>query len=84
MDFFKEVGGVKYTSAPELRKGVDDSGFIADNDQIQPSFEEFWNGLTTNVAEIERRINGAAAVFSVSKLATLCCVLLCKCASAVL
>jgi len=71
MDYFKDVGGVKYTSAPELRRGADDSGFIGHRDQIQPTFNEFWNGLITNVDEIERRTNeaqssrkSAAAVFA--------------------
>jgi len=70
MDYFKDVGGVKYTSAPELRRGPDVSGFVADADQIQPTFNEFWNGLITNVDEIERRTNEAdssrksAAVFA--------------------
>ena len=64
MDYFKAVGGVKYTSAPELREGLNHSGFLAKREQIQPSFDEFWNGLTTNVAEIERRINGGAVATS--------------------
>ena len=77
MDYFKDVGGVKYTSAPELRKGPDPSGFVADKDQIQPSFDEVWNGLTVNVEEIERRISRAVA-FSPTKLATVVCFLLSK------
>lgn len=77
MDYFKDIGGVKYTSAPELREGLDHGEFIAHKDQIQPSFEEFWNGLTTNVEEIERRIN-RAAVYSPVKPAIVVCVLLSK------
>jgi len=75
MDYFKDVGRVKYTSAPELREGLGDSGFIAYKGQIQPSFDEFWNGLTVNVEEIERRIN-KAVVFAPSLPTIVVCVLL--------
>ena len=77
MDFFKDVGGVKYTSAPELRKGLGGSGFIAHKDLIQPTFDEFWNGLITNVDEIQRKIN-KAVVFSAAKPAIVICVLFSK------
>ena len=77
MDYFKDIGGVKYTSAPELREGFNYSGFIAHVDQIQPSFEEFWNGLTTNLVEIERRTSEATK-FSPLKPQIVVCVLLCK------
>ena len=74
MDYFKDIGGVKYTSAPELREGRNHSGFVAHKDQIQPSFNEFWNGLTTNIDEIERRIS-EAVVFPPTKSAIAVCVL---------
>jgi len=77
MDYFKDIGGVKFTSAPELREGLNGSGFIADKRQIQPSFDEFWNGLITNVEEIERRTN-TAVIFSPLKPATVVCIMLCK------
>jgi len=68
MDYFKDIGGVKYTSAPELREGLNHSGFLADQSQIQPTFEEVWNGLTTNIDEIARR-TGAAVMFSPTRSA---------------
>jgi len=82
MDYFKDVGGVKYTSAPELREGLNHSGFIAKQEQIQPSFEEFWNGLTTNIEEIEQRINQAVVFSSTKPTIGVCslfvCILFCK------
>ena len=41
MDFFKEFGGVKYTATPELRG----NSFVAATSQIEPSYQEVWNGL---------------------------------------
>jgi carboxypeptidase A2 len=41
MDFSKARAGIKYTTTPELRG----NNFIISADQIQPSFEEVWNGL---------------------------------------
>jgi len=41
MDYFKGVGGVKYTSTPELRG----NNFVISNTQIPLSFNEVWNGL---------------------------------------
>jgi len=41
MDYFKEFGGVKYTSTPELRG----NSFVVPNTQIPLSFNEVWNGL---------------------------------------
>jgi len=76
MDYFKDVGGVKYTSAPELREGLNHSGFVAHKEQIQPSFDEFWNGLTTNIDEIDRRIS-EAVVFPPTKPAIAACVMFC-------
>jgi len=76
MDYFKDIGGVKYTSAPELREGLNHSGFLADQSQIQPTFEEVWNGLTTNIDEIARR-TGAAVMFSPTRSAIIVGVLLC-------
>ena len=75
MDYFKDAGGVKYTSTAELRAGrsMKGKGFVVSREQIQPSFDEFWNGLTTNVAEINR-----AGAFSPAKPAIVVCVILCK------
>jgi len=77
MDYFKAVGGVKYTAMPELREGLNGSGFVAKPEQIQPTFEELWNGLTTNIKEIERSINQAGAL-SPTKRAIVVCILFCK------
>ena len=74
MDYFKDVCGVKYTSSPELREGLNNSGFLAKQEQIQPTFDEFWNGLTTNIEEIERRIN-QAVLSSPSLPAIVVCIL---------
>jgi carboxypeptidase A2 len=41
MDYFKDVGGVKYTALPELRG----NSFIVSTAQIEPSFNEVWNGF---------------------------------------
>ena len=48
MDWGIEKGGCKYAFAPELRGLF----FTANPDQIQPSFEEFFNGVKAMVAEI--------------------------------
>jgi carboxypeptidase A2 len=53
MDYFKAVGGVKYVATPELRG----DSFVADKSEIQPSFEELWNGITTAIATIEGLAN---------------------------
>jgi carboxypeptidase A2 len=49
MDYFKAFAGVKYTATPELRG----NSFIVAASEIQPSFEEVWNGLTTAISTIE-------------------------------
>jgi carboxypeptidase A2 len=41
MDYFKGVAGVKYTATPELRG----DGFVVDASEIEPSFNEVWNGF---------------------------------------
>ena len=48
-DYFKGVYGTKYPICPELRG----NSFIIDASQIQPSFEEVWNGVVEMVAAIE-------------------------------
>lgn len=49
MDFVKEKAGVKYSYTPELRG----PGFNPPKNQIQPSYEEFWNGFKKLITEIE-------------------------------
>ena len=49
MDYFKAVGGVKHVSTPELR-GDD---FVIDAVEIQPSYEELWNGIVVAINTIE-------------------------------
>jgi hypothetical protein len=44
MDYFKDVGGVKYTVLPELRGG----SFVVSKALIEPSFNEVWNGLVAH------------------------------------
>lgn len=48
VDYFK-AAGVMYTATTELRG----NSFIAAASQIQPSFEEMWNGITTAISTIE-------------------------------
>ena len=48
-DYIKGVYGVKYPICPELRG----NSFIIDASNIQPSFEEIWNGITTMIYAIE-------------------------------
>ena len=48
-DYAKAVRGWKYTFTPELR-GI---GFIVAPSEIQPSFEEVWNGLLAKEIAIE-------------------------------
>lgn len=48
-DYSKETAGVKYTFTAELRG----NSFIVPADQIQPSFEEVWNGVTAAIATID-------------------------------
>jgi carboxypeptidase A2 len=48
VDYFK-AAGVMYTTTTELRG----NSFIASPAQIQPSFEELWNGITTAISTIE-------------------------------
>lgn len=60
MDYFKEISRVKHTATAELR-GSSYGGFIVDSRQIQPSFNEIWNGLTANVKAVERSTPGKAA-----------------------
>ncbi|CAD5124706.1 DgyrCDS12968 [Dimorphilus gyrociliatus] len=49
VDYVKEKAGVKYSYTPELRG----PGFDPSRDQIQPSYNEFWNGFKKLIAEIE-------------------------------
>jgi carboxypeptidase A2 len=48
-DYSKSSAGVKYTFTPELRG----NSFIVAADQIQPSYEEVWNGVTAAIAIID-------------------------------
>jgi len=54
------VGGIKYTVTVELRGG--DSGFVVDKSDIQPSFNEIWNGLTTHIDAISTSAATSRAV----------------------
>ena len=51
MDYAKGTAGVKYTYTPELRG----DNFVISPIEVQPSFEEVWNGVVAMVASIERR-----------------------------
>ena len=48
MDYSKARAGIKYTTTPELRG----NSFIVNADQIQPSFEEVWSGVTATISAI--------------------------------
>jgi len=48
MDYSKAVGGIKYTYTPELRG----NNFIIAANQIDPSFQEVWNGIVATVRQI--------------------------------
>jgi carboxypeptidase A2 len=48
-DYSKGTSGVKYTFTPELRG----NSFVVAADQIQPSYEEVWNGVTAAIAVID-------------------------------
>ena len=48
-DYVKGAHDVKYPICPEIRG----NGFIVNEDQIQPSYEEMWNGFVAHVVEIE-------------------------------
>jgi carboxypeptidase A2 len=50
MDYSKGVAGVKYTYTPELRG----NSFAVAATNIQPSFEEVWNGVVATVSGIEK------------------------------
>jgi len=47
-DYMKGAHGVKHAICPELRG----NGFIVNQNQIRPSFEEIWNGLVAMFAEL--------------------------------
>ena len=47
-DWAKGVAGVKYPFNPELRG----TGFVTEEEDIQLSFEEIWNGLVAMTDEI--------------------------------
>lgn len=49
IDYGKGVAGIKYTFLPELRG----SNFIVPPSEIQPAFEETWNGIKAAIAAIE-------------------------------
>jgi carboxypeptidase A2 len=49
MDYSHGVAGVPYAFTPELRG----NNFIIAPEQIQPSFEEVWNGIVATVRAIE-------------------------------
>ena len=49
IDYGKEKAGIVYTATPELR-GND---FVVPPAQIDPSFQEIYNGVKAMVAEIE-------------------------------
>jgi carboxypeptidase A2 len=49
MDYSKARAGIKYTTTPELRG----NNFIIAASEIQPSFEEVWNGVTATITAIE-------------------------------
>jgi len=48
-DYVKVVGGIKYSFTPELRGG----GFNPPKSQIEPSFQEMWNGIVAMIKEIK-------------------------------
>ena len=48
MDYSKAQAGIKYTATPELRG----NSFVAAPDQIEPSFQEVWNGVVTAIDTI--------------------------------
>ena len=48
-DYAKATSGIKYTFTAELRG----NSFVAAPDQIQPSFEEVWNGVTALIATVD-------------------------------
>ena len=47
-DWSRDIGGVKYPYTVELRG----RGFVTDEEDIQLSFEEIWNGLVAMTDEI--------------------------------
>ena len=48
MDWGIETAGLSYSFAPELRGPF----FTVNPDQIEPSFQEFFNGINAMVAKI--------------------------------
>lgn len=48
MDYSKAQAFVKYTTTPELRG----NGFVIAASEIEPSFQEVWNGVTATIAAI--------------------------------
>jgi carboxypeptidase A2 len=48
MDYSKGKAGIKYTTTPELRG----NNFIIAASEIEPSFQEVWNGITATFAAI--------------------------------
>jgi carboxypeptidase A2 len=54
MDYFKAVGGVKYTATPELRG----NSFVVAASQIELSFNEVWNGFMAlfNALEAQEKL----------------------------
>lgn len=48
MDYSKARAGIKYTATPELRG----NGFVVPASEIEPSFQEVWNGLIANINAI--------------------------------
>ena len=48
MDYFKALGGVKYTALPELRG----NNFVVLPDQIPFAFLETWNGIVAAINAI--------------------------------
>jgi len=50
IDYGKGVAGVKHTFLPELRG----NNFVISKDEIQPSFEETWNGIVAAITAIDR------------------------------
>ena len=47
-EWAKELAGVKYTFTTEMRG----NGFVTDEEDIQLSYEEIWNGLVAMADEI--------------------------------
>jgi carboxypeptidase A2 len=48
MDYSKGRAGIKYTTTPELRG----NNFIIAASEIEPSFQEVWNGVTATISAI--------------------------------